>query len=458
MSRKTYEMDMTSGPILGKIIRFAIPVMLSGILQLLFNAADIIVVGQFAGSDSLAALSPTGSLSNLMINLFIGLSVGTNVLVAHYYGANQKKDVEETVHTSVAISLIAGFCLVIIGVTLCRPLLELMDTPEEVIDRSAIYMKIYFAGMPVVMLYNFGSAILRAIGDTRRPLYFLSIAGVINVVLNLIFVIVFHMDVAGVALATIISQAFSAVMVVRCLMKDEGICHLELKRVRIVKEKLIRMARIGLPAGLQGAVFSISNVLIQSSVNSFGANAMAGNTAAGNIEGFVYNAMNAFYQTNLSFTSQNYGAKKYERIPKITFYSLGMVAVIGFVLGGGAYLASGTLLRIYTDVPEVIRIGQLRMKYVAIFYLFCGMMDTLVGSVRGLGYSVLPMIVSLTGACLFRVIYIYTIFAMNRTLDCLYVSYPISWALTASVHFICLMVIWRKKLNIGNRPTASQGS
>ena len=451
---KSYEMDMCNGPLLGKMIRFAVPVMLSGILQLLFNAADIVVIGQFAGEESLASLSPTGSLSNLLINLFIGMSVGTNVLVAHDYGAGKTKDVEETVHTSVAISLIAGLFLVAVGVLLCRPLLEMMDTPENVIDRSEIYMRIYFAGMPVIMLFNFGSAILRAVGDTRRPLIFLSIAGVINVVLNMLFVIVFHMDVAGVALATVLSQVVSAGLVVRCLMKEEGACHLELKRIRIVRNKLLNIARIGLPAGLQSTVFSISNVLIQSSVNSFGSTAMAGNTAAGNIEGFVYNAMNAFYQTNLSFTSQNYGGGKRDRIPKITIYALVLVCIVGLAFGCGAYAASGTLLRIYTDSEEVIAIGRLRMRYIAVPYFLCGIMDTLVGSVRGLGYSILPMVVSLTGACLLRVVYIYTIFAANHTLDCLYVSYPISWALTASVHFICLMFIWKKKL----KKTAVTGS
>ncbi len=446
MAKKTYEMDMCNGPLLGKMIRFALPVMLSGILQLLFNAADVVVVGQFAGEESLAALSPTGPLTNLLVNLFIGMSVGANVLVAHYYGAGQKKDVEETIHTAVAVSIAAGLALVLIGVTLCRPLLEMMDTPAEVIDRSALYMSIYFAGMPVVMLYNFCSAVLRAIGDTKRPLYYLTAAGFVNVILNVIFVTVFHMDVAGVALATILSQALSAALVVRCLIKDTGICHLNLKKIRIVKNKFIRMAQIGLPAGLQGAVFSISNVLIQSSVNSFGSIAMAGNTAGSNIEGFVYNAMNAFYQTNLNFTSQNLGGRKYDRIKKCMFYSVALVTVVGVVLGGGAYLASGTLLKIYTDSSEVIAYAQLRMTYMALPYFLCGVMDTLVGSVRGLGYSVLPMIVSLTGACLFRVIYIFTIFASNRTLSCLYMSYPISWILTGTVHFICLMLIWKKRL------------
>ncbi len=448
MAKKTYEMDMCNGPLLGKMIRFALPVMLSGILQLLFNAADVVVVGQFAGEESLAALSPTGSLTNLLVNLFIGMSVGANVLVAHYYGAGRKEDVEETIHTAVAVSIAAGLILVVIGISLCRPLLEMMDTPEEVIDRSALYMSIYFAGMPVVMLYNFCSAVLRAIGDTKRPLYYLTAAGIVNVVLNLIFVTVFHMDVAGVALATIISQALSAALVVRCLIKDTGSCHLELRHIRIVKSKFIRMAQIGLPAGLQGAVFSISNVLIQSSVNSFGSAAMAGNTAASNIEGFVYNAMNACYQTNLNFTSQNLGGKKYDRIKKCMYYSVALVTVVGVVLGGGAYLVSGTLLRIYTDSAEVIEYGILRMAYMSLPYFLCGVMDTLVGSVRGLGYSVMPMIVSLTGACLFRVIYIFTIFAQNHTLSCLYLSYPISWILTGTAHFVCLMIVWRKRLKI----------
>lgn len=298
---------MCNGPLLGKLLLFALPLMLSGILQLLFNAADIIVVGRFTGSHALAAVGSTSSLINLLVNLFIGFSIGANVLTAQYYGAKDQKNIHQTIHTSILISLIGGIILIAVGVLLARPLLELMATPEDVLDQATLYMKIYFCGMPATMVYNFGAAILRAIGDTRRPLYFLFTAGVLNVFLNLFFVIVFHMGVAGVALATIISQTLSAILVVRCLTNLDGICRLYLKQLKIYPEKLLRIVQIGLPAGLQGAVFSISNVLIQSSVNSFGSIAMAGNTAASNLEGFVYTSMNAVYQTALSFTSQNMG-------------------------------------------------------------------------------------------------------------------------------------------------------
>ena len=442
--KKSYEMDMCNGPVLGKILIYSFPLMLSGILQLLFNAADVIVVGRYAGSQSLAAVGSTGALINLLINVFIGLSVGVNVLVAQYYGAKRDQDVNETVHTAVAISLLSGVFLVALGLLVTRPLLELMGTPDDVIDKSAIYMKIYFAGMPATMLYNFGSAVLRAVGDTRRPLYFLTAAGVVNVVLNLFFVISLNMDVAGVALATVISQVISAGLVFWCLVKSEGALKLRIRDLRISKVKLKRIAKIGLPAGMQGAVFSISNVLIQSSVNSFGSIAMAGNTASQNIEGFIYNAMNAIYQTNLSFTSQNMGGKKYTRITKIMFTCLGTVTAVGMLLGFGAYAFGEDLLRIYSTDPEVIRFGMLRMSIIATTYFTCGWMDTMVGSLRGIGYSVLPMIVSLTGACGLRILWIFTIFSQQRTLTSLYVSYPVSWIITASAHLICYFIITRK--------------
>ena len=310
---KSYEMDMCSGPLPGKVLRFAIPLMLSSILQLLFNAADVIVVGRFAGSTSLAAVGSTGALTNLLTNVFLGLSIGTNVLVARYYGARQEKNIEETIHTSMMLALIGGGILVVLGLLLARPLLELMGTPEDVLDKAALYMRIIFVGCPAMMMYNFGSAVLRAVGDTKRPLYYLSIAGVLNIVLNLFFVIVFHMDVAGVALATIISQCLSMALVVNCLRKEEGPLKFSLRKMRIDRAKFVAILQIGLPAGLQGAIFSISNVLIQSTVNSFGSIAMAGNTAASNIEGFVYVAMNAMYQSSISFTGQNMGAQKYKR-------------------------------------------------------------------------------------------------------------------------------------------------
>ena len=449
--KKSYEINMCEGPILGKVLIFSIPLMLSGILQLLFNAADVIVVGRFAGSQSLAAVGSTSALINLLINVFMGFSVGVNVLVARYYGGRKERDVSETVHTAVTLSLVCGLILVAVGLALTRPLLELMGTPDDVIDKAVLYMQIYFIGMPANMLYNFGSAILRAVGDTKRPLYYLSAAGVVNVILNLISVIIFHMDVAGVALATIISQAISAVCVLRCLMRHESCLKIRLGELKIHKEKLMGIVKVGLPAGMQGAIFSISNVLIQSSVNSFGSIAMAGNTAAQNIEGFIYNAMVAVYQANLSFTSQNYGAGKFSRINRIMFICIGVVSVVGFSIGVLAYGAGTSLLSIYSSDPEVIAYGMTRLQIIGLTYFTCGIMDTMVGSIRGIGYSVLPMLVSLTGACLFRIIWIFTIFQWSHTLLTMYISYPASWVLTATAHIVCFFLI-RKKLPDTDRP------
>lgn len=445
-SSKKYEIDMCNGPLFGKILIFYIPLMLSGILQLLFNAADIVVVGRFAGNEALAAVGATSSLTNLIVNLFIGLSVGTNVLVAHYYGAGQKDELKNMVQTAVATAAISGVILIFVGFFVSRPALGLMGTPDDVIAHSVLYMRIYFAGMPFMMVYNFGSAVLRAVGDTKRPLYYLLIAGVVNVVLNLIFVIVLSMGVAGVATATVISQGISAYLVVRCLIQTDSAYKLVLQGMKIAPDKLLKMFQIGMPAGLQGALFSISNVLIQSSVNSFGSIAMAGNTAASNIEGFVYTAMNAFHQASISFCGQNYGAMKFRRVGKVTAICLGLVTVVGFVMGSGAYLSSGILLRLYSPDAEVIRYGTLRMAYICILYFLCGNMDVMVGTLRGMGYSIMPMLVSLTGACLFRVVWIYTAFRQVPTLECLYISYPISWGLTFLVHLICFAVVYRKLL------------
>ena len=443
MEKKKYEIDMCNGPLLGKIILFYIPLMLSGILQLLFNAADIVVVGRFAGDEALAAVGSTSSLINLLVNVFMGLSVGTNVLVSRYYGAKQSKELSEMVHTSILTSIVSGFILVFVGYFISKPVLMLMDTPEDVIGMSVLYIRIYFAGMPVMMLYNFGSAILRAVGDTKRPLYFLTAAGVINVVLNLIFVIAFHMGVAGVALATVISQGISACLVILCLIRTESEYKLEFKKLSINGEKLWKMICIGLPAGIQGALFSVSNVLIQSSVNSFGKIAMAGNTASSNIEGFVYVSMNALYQTSISFTGQNFGAKKFDRIKKIFGICLILVIFVGLIMGNGAYLLGGTLLKLYTKNPEAVAYGVLRMSVICTSYCLCGMMDVIVGSIRGMGYGIMPMLVSLTGACLFRILWICTIFQEIHTLECLYLSYPISWGLTFSVHLICFLFVLR---------------
>ncbi|MBP1582014.1 MAG: MATE family efflux transporter [Oscillospiraceae bacterium] len=444
--RKSYEMDMVNGPLFRNILLFAFPLMLSGVLQLLFNAVDIVVVGQFSGSQALAAVGSTTSLINLLTNLFIGISIGTNVLVARAYGARDIDAVEETVNTSIITAAVVGVFLIFAGFFLAKPLLQLTGTPADVIDQSILYMRIYFAGMPAFMIYNFGAAILRSVGDTKRPLYFLIIAGVLNVVLNLIFVIVFHMDVAGVALATILSQCVSAALILYCLLKSTGVIHLDLKHLSFSRKRMMEMLRIGLPAGFQSMVFNISNVLIQSSVNSFGSLVVAGNTSAQNIEGFVYTAMNALYQTNLSFTSQNYGAKNYQRIDQILIRCLAIVTVVGLLLGNGAYLFGEQLLGIYTSDPQVVQFGLNRLAVVSATYFLCGIMDVLVGSIRGLGYAVMPMIVSLTGACAFRVFWVLTIFPMYRTQASLYVSYPISWILTASAHLICFLIVRKKTL------------
>ena len=442
--RRSYEMDMCNGPLFSKILVFALPLMCSGVLQLLFNAADIIVVGRFTGSAALAAVGSTTSLINLLVNLFIGLSVGANVIIARSYGAGDVAAVHRGVHTAVLTAAVSGVAMIFVGGALARPLLELMGTPGDVIDQAVLYMRIYFVGMPAVLLYNFGAAILRAIGDTKRPLYFLLTAGIINVVLNLIFVIRFHMGVAGVALATVISQVISSGLILLCLANSNGVCRLVPSELRIHKEELKAILRIGVPAGLQGVIFNISNVLIQSSINTFGSVVVAGNTAASNIEGFVYTSMNAVYQTSLSFTSQNMGACNFKRVDRVLLECLALVTVIGLVLGNGAYLLGRPLLGIYTSEAEVVVYGLYRMRMVCIPYFLCGVMDVLAGSIRGMGYSILPMLVSLTGACLLRIVWVMTIFQLYRTQMSLYVSYPISWGLTALAHLVCYLVVRKR--------------
>ena len=448
-----YEMNMTEGALLPKVLLFSLPLIASGVLQLLFNAADMVVVGQWAGKECLAAVGSTGSLINLMVNVFIGLSVGGSVAVARAFGANDPAAVHRSVHTAMSLAIIAGVTVGLIGFIFCRPLLKMMDNP--VLDLATTYMKIYFLGMPFNMVYNFGASILRAVGDTKRPLIYLTIAGVVNVVLNLILVIVFHMNVAGVAIATVASQAVSAVLVVICLMRSHGVVHLDLRELRIHKRQLIDIARVGLPAGLQGSLFSISNVLIQSSVNSFGEVVVAANSAGGNLEGFVYTAMNAIHQAALTFASQNLGAGKIKRVRRSVGVCLLTVLAIGLVLGNLMLLFGEPLLSLYLDDPTaidlatgvtVLEYGMKRLSWMLPLYCLCGLMDVAVGTLRGVGYSIMPMIVSLTGACLFRVVWIMTVFAANPTLDILYMSYPISWALTFGVHMLCYLFIARKKL------------
>lgn len=441
---KSYEMDMCSGPLFSKIVIFSMPLLLTSILQLLYNAADIVVVGRYAGSVALAAVGSTGSLINLIVNLFMGLSVGASVVVARHYGANSYKDISEAVHTSMTIAGICGIVVGIFGFVMARPLLVMMGSPEDVLDHAALYVRVYFVGLPGMMLYNFGAGVLRAIGDTRRPLYFLTISGLVNVLCNLFFVIVCKMGVAGVAWATTISQYLSAAMIMACLLRSEGAIRFDFKKLGIKKDKLLDIVRVGLPAGLQSSLFAISNVTIQSAVNSFGSTVMAGNSAAGNIEGFIYMSMNTLYQAAVTFTSQNMGAKKYDRIGKITGLCIGIVTVVGLVVGGFARIFAPQLLSIYSPDPAVIEKGLIRMSIICLTYFTCGIMDTLVGILRGMGYSIVPMIMSLTGACGFRILWIFTIFAWNRDLTILYISYPISWVITTIMHLVTYIIAKRR--------------
>ena len=451
---RRFEMDMTRGPLLPQVLMFSLPLIASGILQLLFNAADMMVVGRFSGDvaeKAVAAVGSTNSLINLLVNVFMGLSVGGSVCVAKAFGAGDHAAVHRGVHTAISIAGISGLIVGVGGFIFCEPLLRMMGNPE--LELATKYMRIYFLGMPFNMLYNFGASILRAVGDTRRPLIYLAIAGVANVVLNVILVAAFGLDVEGVAIATVASQVISAVLVLTCLMRTDSSIRLEVKHLRIHRQQLGRILQVGLPAGLQGSLFSISNVLIQSSVNGFGTIAVAGNAVAGNLEGFVYTSMNAVHQAALTFASQNLGAGAIRRVRRSVWVCLATVAVIGLAMGNLFFLFGQELLSIYNNSPEVdelamtvVDYGMKRLTWMLPLYCLCGLMDVVVGSLRGIGYSVMPMIVSLTGACLFRVVWIYTIFEASPTLDTLYLSYPLSWALTFGVHLLCYALVARPKL------------
>ncbi|MGN0631462.1 MAG: MATE family efflux transporter, partial [Ruminococcus sp.] len=414
------------------MLLFTLPLMLSSILQLLFNAADVVVVGKFAGDNSLAAVGSTTALINLLTNLFIGLSVGANVTAARFFGGKSEQELSRTVHTSIALSIVSGLALTGIGLIFAKQMLILMQTPAEVCDLAALYLRIFFAGMVPNMIYNFGSALLRSIGDTKRPLYYLLGAGVVNVILNLIFVIGFDMDVAGVALATVISQTISAVLIMRCLMKESGGIRFSFKKLRFDGKILGIILRIGLPAGFQGVIFALSNVVIQSSINIFGNIVVAGNSAAGNIEGFVYMAMNSFHQATISFVSQNYGAGQHKRINRVFLTALGCVTVVGLVFGNTVVFFGEPLLGIYSDNPAVIEAGMVRLLMICSVYALCGIMDVTVGVLRGIGYSIIPTIVSLIGVCGLRLVWIATVFRIPEYnhIETVYLSYPVTWTIT----------------------------
>ena len=441
-----YEIDMTTGAILPKMLRFTLPLMASSMLQLLFNAADIIIVGKSGemGDYYMGAVGSNGALINLLIGFFIGLSVGSNVIAARCFGSKDDEGLSKTVHTSMMIALVSGALLTFVGLLLSRQMLVLMGTPDELIGYSTTYLMIYFLGMIPTTVYNFGSSLLRAIGDTRRPLYYLTIAGVLNVLLNMFTVLVLDLNVAGVAIATVVSQTVSATLVVICLMREKGAIRFEWRKLSVDKSKLGQIVRIGLPAGLQGTLFSLSNVVIQSSINKFGPDVVSGNSAAANLEGFVYVAMNSFYQAVISFVSQNFGQRNYRRIVKSQLIGIACATAVGLVLG--LTFVGKPLLHIYAQSQSVIDAGEIRFYYVAAPYFLCGIMDSLVGGLRGIGYSFAPMVVSLMGACVFRLVWIWGLFAVNPSapITAVYISYPISWALTAGVHAICFVALLKK--------------
>jgi len=451
--RRSHEIDMTTGPIFSKILMFVLPLMASGILQLLFNAADVVVVGKFAGSLALAAVGSNGALINLFVNVFIGISTGANVLVARFYGSHDYEELSRSVHSAIAISSVLGIIVAILGIFLSTPVLTMMNTDPQVLPLASLYLRIYFLGVPATLVYNFGAAILRAVGDTERPLRFLIISGVVNVGLNLILVIVFHLDVAGVGIATAVSQYVSAFLVIRCLIQSDGIYQLRIKDIRFHKDMILRIIQIGIPAGLQSSVFSLSNVLIQSSINSFGYITMAANSAAGNIDGFIYISVNAVHHAGLSFTSQNYGAKRYDRIKRIFLLCCITTFSIGLIMGGLFNLFGSQLLSLYVSSSDpnhaaVIATGMVRLRILGLSYCLCGLMDTLTGLLRGLGKSWTSLIISIFGACVFRVVWIYTIFLLFRSLDVLYLSYPFSWIITLIVQIIVLVHTYQKQCKI----------
>lgn len=444
MNTKRYSIDMCSSPLASSILLFALPLVASNMLQLAFNLADVVVVGKFAGDLSQAAVTSTTSLVNLLLSLFFGLSGGTNVVVAHALGSKQEHEVSDIVHTSVTLAAVSGICLAVVGIVSTPTLLSVMKSPPAVIGLSSLYLRIYFLGVPASIVYNFASAILRANGDTRRPLYFLTLAGVVNVVLNLILVIVFHMDVAGVAIATAVSQWLSAFLVLRCLILDTGLLHLDVKQLRIHTASLARIARIGIPAGITTSVFSLSNVAIQSSINSLGEVVMAGSGAASSIENISYNGMAAFYHACTSFVSQNYGARRLDRVDRSCLLCHLYSLITALLFMAAILIVGPTLLHVFTDSPEVIEQGMIRLRYISVFQFLCGAMDICSAALRGMGWSLFPMAVTLTGVCGLRLVWISTVFRANSTSEVLYIIYPISWTLTTVVHTGTILVARRR--------------
>lgn len=441
---KKYEIDMSNGSILPKIFAFTLPLMLTGILHLLFNAADIVVVGKFAGDESLAAVGSTTSIVNLFVNIAMGLSVGVNIIVSIAYGAKNYEKIHRTVQTAVLTSLILGVIVGGLGYIFAKPILFLMDTPNDIIDKAADYLKIYFLGMPALLIYNYIAAILRAFGDTRRPLIFLFTAGIINVILNLIFTIVFRMDVKGVAIATVISQTFSMVLILRCLIKTNDCYRYNIKEVKIYPKELFEMVKFGFPAAATSSLFSFSNMIIQSSVNTFGSVVIAGNSIASSIEGFVYTSMDSVSQATLTFTGQNYGAKKYKRLNPILFNGIILVTLFGLSLGLMSLVLDDFLFGIYTNSSAVIAAAKVRAWVIMPTYFMCGIMNVFIGSIRGHGYSILPTVISAVGILAVRLIWVYTIFSAFRDIRILYSSWGVSYLVVIIAFTISYIIIHNK--------------
>ncbi len=447
MAKHSKNIDMVNGSIVKGLILFSIPIMLSGTLQLLFNAADTVVVGRYGSENALAAVGSTGALITLIVNLFMGLSVGSSVIAAHCYGAGDRKGVQQVVHTSILAAAVTGIFVGILGIVISAPALRLMGTPDDVIEQASRYMQIYFCGIPAMMVFNFGASIMRSAGDTKRPLYYLIASGIINIILNLILVILFRLDVAGVAIATVVSQIASAALIVIHMMRCDEWYKLSLKKLKIYPDKLMKIIKIGLPAGLQGTVFSISNVVLQSSINSFGSVAMNGNSAAANLEGFMYLSVNAFHQSAVSFTGQNIGAGKYQRAGKIMRTTLSLAMAVSIIMGGVFLLARRELLHIYIPgSEEAVAFGIQRLLVICTTYCLCAGTDVMTGVLRGMGASLVPTLISVIGICGTRVLWVWFIFPSFHTLTSLYVSYPVSWFISFAAQFVCFIIVKKRMM------------
>lgn len=442
--KKTGQMDMLNGSLLDKILLFALPLAASSILQQLFNSVDVAVVGRFASSQAQAAVGCNGPVINLLINLFVGISVGANVVIANYVGQNRKDKIKDTVHTAMLVALISGVFLLTAGLLIARPILTVMNTPPDVMEHAVLYLRIYFLGMPFIMVYNFGAAILRSIGDTRRPLYCLVLSGVINAGLNLFLVIVFQMGVSGVAIATVVSNVVSAVMIWGFLTHEDGPVHLSARELALSKQELRKMLQIGIPAGLQSMVFSLSNVFIQTALNGYGSAAVAGSAITLNYEYFTYFVITAFNQTAVTFTSQNFGANRYERCKKVFWLCTVCSIVITGCMSWSIIAGRGFFIGLFTSDPEVIKYAVTKMMFILTLNVIATSYEVGGAALRGIGYSLTPAMLTVFGTCIFRIVWIYTVCRQYTSFEALMVVYPISWVITGTAVLLAYFIIRKR--------------